>query len=492
MKVLYKILLIITPLAIVVAAPLVLRDDETEGANEADMRLDVITPHTETLRREFGEAFSQYWQQKTGKSVYVNFLVPGGTSECVRVINNGFEASIERGENGCNADVFFGGGAYDYNKLAKLERFEKLRIFDVQPELFNEGGIPQNLGGETFYDANLTWIGSVLSSFGICYNVDLLEERGLSIPTSWDDLGDPGYVRGIALADTTKSSSVTKALEMLVQQKIQNELLNDVSGKSKKELIKLGWAKSLRLIQRIGANARYFTDSSSKIPRDVAQGNAIAGMCVDFYGRTTAESLKKQDGLSRVGYVMPPGGSSISVDPIAVLKGAPHSDLAHSFVEFVLSKEGQMIWAATPGSHPGPKYRALRRLPVRPDLYQGETLGLMIDGSEMPFEQAKKFNYDGSLTGHLFTPLRIIVRVMCIDAHDEMKEAWEALIDSGFPPQATEKFHDISLVSYELAGTSIKSTLKKSKVDAVKLMNELGSFFRKNYKEAKQLAQKGK
>ena len=107
MKVLYKILLIITPLAIVVAAPLVLRDDETEGANEADMRLDVITPHTETLRREFGEAFSQYWQQKTGKSVYVNFLVPGGTSECVRVINNGFEASIERGEDGCNADVFF-------------------------------------------------------------------------------------------------------------------------------------------------------------------------------------------------------------------------------------------------------------------------------------------------------------------------------------------------------------------------------------------------
>ena len=81
---------------------------------------------------------------------------------------------------------------------------------------------------------------------------------------------------------------------------------------------------------------------------------------------------------------------------------------------------------------------------------------------------------------------------MCIDAHDEMKEAWKALIDSGFPPQATEKFHDISLVSYELAGTSIKPTLKKSKVDAVKLMNELGSFFRKNYKEAKQLAEEGK
>ena len=76
MKLLYKIFLIITPLAIVVAAPLVLRDDETEGANEANMRLDVITPHTETLRREFGEAFSQYWEKKNGKRVNDNFLVP--------------------------------------------------------------------------------------------------------------------------------------------------------------------------------------------------------------------------------------------------------------------------------------------------------------------------------------------------------------------------------------------------------------------------------
>ncbi|MCH2064551.1 MAG: extracellular solute-binding protein [Roseibacillus sp.] len=487
-----KILLIVVPLMVVVAAPLVLRDSGTEGSDQAVLRLDVITPHTETLRREFGEAFADYWQKKTGESVYVNFLVPGGTSECVRVIGNGFEAARERGVSGCNIDVFFGGGAYDFAIQAKLGRFEKLRIFDTHPQLFGKNGIPATLSGETFYDPDHAWIGSVLSSFGIAYNTDLLAERGLSPPVSWDDLGDPGYVRGIALADTTKSSSVTKSFEMLVQQKIQNELALSDPAEEHADVVARGWDASMHLIQRIGANARYFTDSSAKIPRDVAQGNAVAGMCIDFYGRTTSETLKKEDGSSRLQYIMPSGGSSISVDPVAVLKGAPHPELAQAFVEFVLSREGQMLWAAAPGSLPGPRYRALRRLPIRPDLYEGETLAAMIDGEALPFEQARKFSYDRKLTGHLFSPLRTIIRVMCIDPHDEMKAAWDALIEAGFPPQATARFHDVSAVAYDRAGGPIKSTLKKSKVEAVKLMNELGSFFRENYREARRLAEEGK
>ncbi len=492
MKTWKKITLILAPLAGVVAAPLVLRDSGSEGADEAELRLDVITPHTETLRREFGEAFAEWWKQKTGQSVYVNYLVPGGTSECVRVISNGFEAARERGESGCGIDVFFGGGAFDFARQAKLDRFQKLRIFETHPELFGEGGIPATLGGETFYDPDHEWIGCVLSSFGICYNTDLLKDRGLSPPVSWDDLGDPGYVRGIALADTTKSSSVTKSFEMLVQQKIQQELAGADTKEDRAVVIARGWERSLNLIQRIGANARYFTDSSAKIPRDVAQGNAVAGMCIDFYGRTTSETLKKEDGSSRLQYIMPPGGSSISVDPVAVLAGAPHGDLAQAFVEFILSREGQMLWTAAPGSSPGPRYRALRRLPIRPDLYKGETLAAMIDGAAMPFEQARKFSYDRELTGHLFSPLKAIIRVMCIDSHDEMKEAWDALIEAGFPTEAQARFYDVSAVAYEKAGGQIKSTLKKSKVDSVKLMNELGSFFRANYREARRLAEEGR
>ncbi len=116
----------------------------------------------------------------------------------------------------------------------------------------------------------------------------------------------------------------------------------------------------------------------------------------------------------------------------------------------------------------------------------------MIDGGAKPYEQAEKFTYDPALTGHLFTPLRNIVRVMCVDVHDELKEAWGALIEAGFPPEATARFQDVSAVAYEKAGGEIKSTLKKGKVEAVRLTGELAGFFRRNYVEARRLAEAGR
>jgi len=58
-------------------------------------------------------------------------------------------------------------------------------------------------------------------------------------------------------------------------------------------------------------------------------------------------------------------------------------------------------------------------------------------------------------------------------------------------PEATARFHDVSAVAYGLAGGAIKASLKTSKVEAVKLMNQLGGFFRENYKEARRLAEEG-
>jgi iron(III) transport system substrate-binding protein len=266
-----------------------------------------------------------------------------------------------------------------------------------------------------------------------------------------------------------------------------------VAEEDREAAVARGWEKGLRLIQRIGANARYFTDSSSKIPHDVAQGNAAAGMCIDFYGRTFNERLKKEDGTSRLEFLTPLGGSSISVDPVAVLRGAPHPELAQGFVEFLLTKEAQMIWNSEVGTAMGPKYRALRRLPIRRDLYQGETLEMMMDKDAAPYVAAAEFTYDGSLTGHLFTPLRTIVRVMCIDSGEELKEAWAALIEADFPPEATAKFSEVNAVAYDKAGGEIRSALKSAdKVEAARLVNRLGREFRSNYKEARRLAREGK
>jgi ABC-type glycerol-3-phosphate transport system substrate-binding protein len=274
-----------------------------------------------------------------------------------------------------------------------------------------------------------------------------------------------------------------------VQQKIHRWL---EKGFAREEACERGWLEGLRLIQRIGANARYFADGASKVPHDVAQGNAVAGMCIDFYGRSYNETLRKEDGSSRLAFVSPVGGTSYSVDPVAVFKGAPHPGLAQEFVKFVLSPEGQMLWNARAGSALGPKTHSLRRLPVRKDLYRDPYLEEMVDGGVMPYEVASEFIYDYQLTGRHFTPLRNIIRAMCIDSHEELKDAWAALIEAGFPEEAMAVFHDLEPVGYEVTLSKIKKVLKSGdKVAVVRMMNELGRHFRDNYREATRLARKG-
>lgn len=484
-----KYLGVFFPLAVVVAAPLVLRDDDAVAMNEATLRLEVITPHNELIRREFGEAFSRWYEEKYGESVYVNWRTPGGTSEIKRVLDSAFAAAEKTGSEGVGLDLFFGGGVYDFKGQADQGRFQRLDIFEEQAGLFEDGVIPEFQSGETYYPEDRDWIGTCLSSFGICYNLDSLARLHLEAPQSWSDLGRPGFQRGLALADPTKSGSVAKAFEMLVQQKIHERLQ---AGVGREEACRTGWLAGLKLIQRIGANARYFADEASKVPHDVAQGNAVAGMCIDFYGRSYNEALRKEDGSSRLAFVSPVGGTSYSVDPVAVLRGAPHPGLAQEFVNFVLSREGQMLWNARPGTSMGPKIRGLRRLPVRKDLYREPYLSEMVDGAVMPYEVASEFIYDYELTGRHFTPLRDIIRAMCIDSHDELKTAWAALVEAGFPEDAMARFHDLDPVGYEVTLSEIKKTQKSGdKVAVVRMMNRLGSHFRENYREATRLARKG-
>lgn len=481
-----KYLGVFLPMAVVVAAPIILRDDDAAAMNKAEVRIEVITPHNELIRREFGEAFSRWYEKKHGESVYVNWRTPGGTSEIKRVLDSAFKAAEKNGSEGIGLDLFFGGGVYDFKGQAKAGRFQKLDVFENDPGLFENGIIPEIQSGESYYPNEHDWLGTCLSSFGICYNLDNLNRLNLEAPKTWDDLGRPGFQRGIALADPTKSGSVAKAFEMLVQQKIHIQL---DKGVSKKEACESGWIEGLNLIQRIGANARYFTDVSSKVPHDVAQGNAIAGMCIDFFGRSFNEALKKEDGGSRLKFISPVGGTSYSVDPVAVFKGAPNVEVAQEFVDFIFTKEGQMLWNARPGTEMGPKIRGLRRLPVRKDLYQEPYLADMVDGAVMPYEVASEFIYDYDLTGRHFTPLRNIIRAMCIDSHEEMKSAWAALIDADFPANATAKFYDVSPVGYDETLSKIKVTMKSGdKVAVVRMMNELGSHFRENYREAERMA----
>lgn len=480
--------LIIGILAAIVALPIVMRrETATVSPHLADDRLVVITPHNESIRQEFGEAFATYWKKTTGRSIYVDWRKPGGTSEIRMVLDAGFDAAKDTGREGIGIDVFFGGGEPDFAGQAKKDRFIPLTVFSKHPEWFGENGpIPETFTGERYYPPDHMWVATCVSQFGICYNPDFLKRLGVPEPTQWSDLADPRYAGSLALADPTKSGSVARAFELLVQNQIQQELAN--SGADPSKAVADGWEKGLRLIQQLAANARYFTDSAPKIPQDVGQGNASAGMCIDFYGRSFGADLKTKDGADRVKWIVPHAGTTLSGDPVGVLKGAPHEEIAQAFVEFCLTPEAQTIWFGKPGTPGGPITRALHRTPVRKDVYTPENLANSTMPEAHPFTDEGNFSYRQDLTGKSFNTLRNLVKVMCIDSHEEMKSAWRALRDAGMPADALTVFSDVSIMTYAQGGQGDPELDSRDAMVAAKRAEQLGEWFRANYRKAEAMA----
>ena len=483
-----RVCIILGLLALIVALPIALRRTSSgRGAGSADDCLVILSPHNETLRQELGEAFAGYWRQTRGRSVYLDWRTPGGTSEIRMVLDAGFKAARETGRAGIGVDVLFGGGEPDFSGQAKHGRLVPLEVFIRHPEWFGPTApIMESFSGERFYPTDHVWVGTCLSQFGICYNPEVLKRLHIPCPKVWDDLGDPRYIGAIALADPTKSGSVARSFELLIQDQMQRALTDKTRGRE--AALAAGWDNGLRLIQRMAANARYFTDSSSKIPLDVGQGNAAAGMCIDFYGRSYAADLKTRNGTPRVVWVAPIGGTTLSADPVGVLKGAPHPELAQAFVEFSLSPQGQTLWFGKPGTPGGPRDRALHRTPIRKDVYTPANLANSTLPDLNPYTDSGNFTYQRELTGAAFNSLRQIVRIIGIDSHEEMTAAWRAIIAAGMPADALAVFSDVSSIPYGACGKGDAELDSSDPLRAEKRATRLGAWFRANYRKAEAMA----
>ncbi len=532
--------LILLALATIIGLPFVLKPKDNLLA-QADETLVVVTPHIEAIRYEFARGFRDWYKAKTGKVVRVDWRVVGGTTEIARYLASSYQGPFENvwrfkkrmhltdvaqrsfddpkiklpedagkdteaqmarrafldSDAGIGVDLFFGGGSFDFAQQAAAGRLVDSGFIRQHPEIFGDGPqqIPQSFSGEPYWDPEGKWMGAVLSSFGICYNDDSLRRLGMQAPPqNWADLGRPEFLGEVAVADPNMSGVVAKTFEMIVQQQIAQRIAKPADGATSAQNVAAGWDDGMRLIQRMGANTRYFTDLSAKMPIDVSDGNAAVGMSIDFYGRFQAESDRDpRTGLERMHYFNPPGGTSIGVDPIGLLRGAPHRELALAFIEYVMSVEGQKLWDFKLGAPGGPQKYVLRRSAIRRELYGPEFAGFRADPTVNPYDEAKDFTYHPEWTAALFGPLRFIVRVMCIDPHEEADAAWRELIRAKFPPEATRTFADVTAVSYEEAKGRIAEALKSSnRLSSTRLAATMTTRFREQYKQAGELARAGK
>lgn len=523
-----KILIAALPLLLLLAIPFFLRpaQEDEESAGPAE-KIVILSAHNESIRYEYEQAFRKYYRDRTGREIELDFRSPGGTSDIVKYIADRYEAEFRRefesdpangewtaeiakrfaepgAENdpgapeavkkarrlflasnvGIGVDLMAGGGTFDMQRHANRGFAVDGGAQKRHPEYFTPDVIPQSFGGDELYDRQGRYYGVVLSTFGICYNADRVAELSDPAPPKrWADLGEPRFFNTISLADPSKSGSANKCFEVLIQQCMSD------SGSPER-----GWEQGLNTIKRIFGNARNLTDSAGKIPRDVAAGNAAAGMAIDTYGFTEQEWNELQfDGKPHFFYVPPEGGTAVSADPVQMLRGAPNREAAELFIDFLLSAEGQKLHAFRTGTPGGPLKHALRRPPIRRDLYKPEFREFRSDPDYNPYESGASFVYRARLTGPYYGLLRILIRCIALDPQPELQRAWKAIIDAGGPekvPQAMAAFNRLPFPYSEIAEAN--AGLRKSAVEVAALCRKWSDSARLNYLEAERLAKEGK
>ncbi len=415
-------IIIVTLVLLVVGVPLLMRggDEASLGAAAAPGdKLIIYTPHNEQIRHEFAEGFNRDRLARGLSPVRFDWRSSGGTSDLRKQVLSQYEALAARNgveaidTRGIGADLFFGGGEYEHNLLARGVKAGELNVPVVRPINLPEGLLEEVfpsplIGGEKLYHPEMLWVGTTLSSFGIVYNRDVLAMSNLPEPKTWADLTDFGYFSSLALSDPTHSGSIAVTYETIVK--------------------RLGWHEGWALLRRCFANARYFSSSASKVPVDVSAGEAAAGMCIDFYGRYQAGAVENADGSTRVGYIDPAGLTATTADPISILRGAPHPDLADAFVAWTLSPAAQRLWQHRLGSDGGPTRFELRRQPIRVDSFTARERRDFTDPEIDPFGQAQPLPPG---TPGYYRYIAPITHAVAIDNHDRLKAAWQAIHNAG-------------------------------------------------------------
>ena len=281
----------------------------------------------------------------------------------------------------------------------------------LQPHRLPEdvlAAVPKTVAGQPLYDPDFTWYGAAISTFGLIYNKTIIADKRLPPIQDWQALADPAYFGLVGAGDPSKSASVRKAYEIILQA--------------------YGYERGMRILMLMGANARNFYRSSSEIPMDGAKGFIALGPCIDFY----ALRQMRSEGGRNLGFLAPSGLTVVTCDPIGILKNAPHTETARKFVEFVMRPEGQRLWMLPAGSPGGPRQFTLERLAVLPSLYQAPatpSAGERLD----PFKVAPPPFYDVAKENDRQVILADYLRVALVENHAALAAAWKAVIAAGAP-----------------------------------------------------------
>lgn len=214
-------------------------------------------------------------------------------------------AQLQAEDGNTTADIWFGGGVDSYISAADLGYLYQYK----SPE--------RDAINEAYSDKDGYWTGLALVPAGFVVNNDVLAEKNLEAPKTWEDLADPKYANEIIMASPAISGTQYAILNGTLQ----------AWGEDK------GWD----IWSKINDNVDFY-----------AQGGGEPGpkVCAGEYGiavlAITGAQYAYEDEYN-VSVVIPEDMIPWTPAPIGIFEASENKEAAQVFVDYYLSKEGQEV-----------------------------------------------------------------------------------------------------------------------------------------------------
>lgn len=279
--------------------------ETTKAETEASSEAETTKAETEAAEKPYeGTTLSVMLAYGGAEATFDAFTEKTGIKVEYVEISTGKALAQLQAENGnTTADIWFGGGVDSYISATDLGYLEQY----VSPEA--EAINP------AYSDADGYWTGLALVPAGFLVNNDVLAEKNLEAPKTWEDLADPKYKGEIIMASPAISGTQYAILNGTIQ----------AYGEEK------GW----EVWKGINENVDFYAQGGGEPGPKCAAGEfGIAVLAM------TGGTFAMEDEYP-VTAIYPEDMIPWTPAPIAIFKNSQNKDAAKVFVDYFLSKEGQ-------------------------------------------------------------------------------------------------------------------------------------------------------
>ena len=202
------------------------------------------------------------------------------------------------------ADLWFGGGIDAFMDAKANNLLEKVE-FDAADEL-----------ADGFKDSDNYWFSKGVTVVGFIVNNDILKEKGLEAPKSWDDLTKEEYQGEVLMSNPAISGTNYAVVNALLQTK----------GEEK------GW----EYFEALNKNVDYYSKRGSDPSTKTAAGEVGIGIT---YINGTLDQLKEQ---ADVEVIYPSDGMPYVPEGVAAFANAENTEAAKAFIKWFFSDDENM------------------------------------------------------------------------------------------------------------------------------------------------------